>query len=113
MYAIRSYYGPGDADAIEGGGAPADLVHEDQAVLRGAMEDAGGLGHFHHEGGAAAGQIIRGSYPGEYLIHRADLRRHGRHCETTARITSYNVCYTKLLREGHQQQLLRIDHFGY
>src|ERR1700686_10999 len=57
--------GPGDGEAIEGGGAAADFVEEDEACGRGVMEDGGDLAHFDEEGGAAAGKIIAGADAGE------------------------------------------------
>src|SRR5690606_26025377 len=57
----------------EGAGAAADLVHQHQALAGGVVEDVGGLGHFHHEGGPAAGQIVGGTDAGEDAVHRADL----------------------------------------
>ena len=41
--------GPGDADAVEGGGAAADLVEDDEAFAGGVVEDVGGLLHLDHE----------------------------------------------------------------
>ena len=35
------------------------------------MQDIGSLGHFHHESGAATGQVIGGADPGKNLIERA------------------------------------------
>ena len=45
----------GDAHAVEGGGAPADLVQQHQAVGGGVLENIGHLAHFHHKGGLAGG----------------------------------------------------------
>ena len=60
--------GPGDGEAVEGGGAAADFVEEDQAGRRGVMEDGGDLAHFDEEGGAAAGKIIAGADAGEDAV---------------------------------------------
>ncbi|MNF71938.1 hypothetical protein D3C84_538970 [compost metagenome] len=43
------------------------------------MQDVGGLAHLHHEGGAAAGQVVAGAYAGEDAVHQrqfAACRRH-------------------------------------
>ncbi|KPM85644.1 hypothetical protein AOR10_24195, partial [Vibrio alginolyticus] len=71
--------GPGQRQAIEGAGAAADLVHQHQAFIGGVVQDAGGLGHLHHEGGASAGQVVRGADAGKDTVHRADLRLVCRH----------------------------------
>ena len=65
---------PGDGHAVEGGGAPADLVQDQQAVLRGAAEKLRHLRHLHHEGGLSGGQIVAGADAGEDAIHHADVR---------------------------------------
>ena len=46
--------GPGDGEAVEGGGAAADFVEDDEGFLGGVVEDEGGFGHLDHEGGLAA-----------------------------------------------------------
>ena len=51
--------GPGQRQAVEGAGAAADLVHQHQRGIAGVVQDVGGLLHLHHEGGAAAGQVVR------------------------------------------------------
>jgi len=61
-------YGPGDREAVEGGGAAADLVEEDEACGRGVMEDGGDLAHFDEECGAATGEIIAGADAGEDAV---------------------------------------------
>ena len=48
-------HGPGDREAIEGGGAAADLIEQHQGALAGVVKDVGGFGHLHHEGGLAGG----------------------------------------------------------
>ena len=37
---------PGDAEAVEVGGASADFVEDDEAFVHGAFDDAGGVDHF-------------------------------------------------------------------
>ncbi len=53
--------GPGDRQAVEGRGAAADLVEDDQRPLAGLVEDHGGLDHLDHEGRAAPRQIVGGA----------------------------------------------------
>ncbi len=53
--------GPGDGEAVEGGGAAADFVEQDEACGRGVIEDAGDFAHFDEERGAAAGEIVAGA----------------------------------------------------
>ena len=43
------------------------------------MQDVGGLGHFHHEGGAPAGDVIRRSHASEDAIHRPQYSTVGGH----------------------------------
>ena len=69
---------PGDRQAIEGGGAAADLIEQHQRSLAGVVQDVGGFGHLHHEGGLARGQIIYRPDPGEDSVRQADAGRAGR-----------------------------------
>ena len=50
--------GPGEGEAVVGGGAAAHLVQEHQRPGGGCVEDRGGFGHLDHEGGAAAGDVV-------------------------------------------------------
>ena len=68
----RLQHRPGDRQAVERRGAAADLVHHDQRARPGLMQDRGGLGHLHHEGGAAARQIVRRADTAEQPVHHAD-----------------------------------------
>src|ERR1700730_14621164 len=43
--------GPGDGEAVEGGGAAANFVEEHEARGRGVMEDGGDFAHFDEESG--------------------------------------------------------------
>ena len=60
--------GPRQRQSVEGAGAAADFVHEHQAPGRGVIEDIGRLGHFEHEGRAAAREIVGRADAGEYAI---------------------------------------------
>src|SRR6266481_9367385 len=67
-------YGPSDGEAVEGGGAAADLVEEDEACGRGVMEDGGDLAHFDEECGAATGEIIAGTDAREDAVGDGEFR---------------------------------------
>ena len=64
---------PGDRESVEGGGAAAHLVQNDQAPGRGRVQDDGRLGHLHHEGGPAPGQVVGGPDSGEDPVHDGQL----------------------------------------
>src|SRR6267154_4746552 len=66
-------YGPSDGEAVEGGGAAADFVEQDQAGGRGVIEDGGNFRHFDEEGGAAAGEIVAGADPREDAVDDGQL----------------------------------------
>ena len=78
--------GPGDGEAVEGGGAAADFVEQHQALRRGEIQNRGDFAHFHQKGGAAAREIVGGADAREDAIgdgqarlfggnERADLRQ--------------------------------------
>ena len=69
--------GPGDGDAVEGGGAAADFVKDDEGAGGGVVEDVGGFLHLDHEGGAAAGEVVAGANAGEDAVNEADLHLFG------------------------------------
>ena len=71
-------HGPGDREAVEGGGAAADLIEQHQRALAGVVQDVGGFAHLHHEGGLAAGQVVDGTDPGEDAIGDAEAGGAGR-----------------------------------
>ena len=70
---------PGDGEAVEGGGAAADLVEDDERARPRLVEDGGGLDHLDHEGRAAAGEIVGRADPAEQAVDDADPRRFRRH----------------------------------
>ena len=70
---------PGDRQAVEGRGAAADLVENDEGARGRLIEDRGGLDHLHHEGGAAAREIVGRADPREQAVDDADPRRFRRH----------------------------------
>ena len=65
---------PGDRQPVEGRGAAADLVEDDQRAFAGLIEDRRGLDHLDHEGRAPARQIVGGADAGEQPIDHADMR---------------------------------------
>ena len=75
LFAHKFQNGSGNAHAVKGGGAPADFIKNNQAVLRGVFKNIGNLAHFNHKGGAACCQIIRRADSGKHSIHNADIRR--------------------------------------
>ncbi len=70
---------PGDTDAVKSRGATTDLVQHNQAPGGRMIEDIGGLGHFHHKGRLATGEVVAGADPGEYTIDDADFGFAGRY----------------------------------
>ena len=71
--------GPGDREAVEGRGAAADLVEDDQRPRPAWLRIAAGLDHLDHEGRAAARQIVGGADAAEQPVDDADMRALGRH----------------------------------
>ena len=70
---------PGDREAVEGGGAAADLVENHQAVRCRLVEDGRGLDHLDHEGRSPARQIVGGADAAEQPVDDADGSGLGRH----------------------------------
>ncbi len=73
--------GPGDGESIEGRGAAADLVQQDEAPRRGVVQDAGGLDHLDEEGALAARQVVLRADAGQDAVDETDPgapRRHER-----------------------------------
>ena len=64
---------PRDGDAVERGGAAADLVQQHEGAARGAVQDRAGLAHLDHERGLAPREVVRRAHPGEQPIHDSDL----------------------------------------
>ena len=64
--------GPGDGEAVERCGAAADFVDHDEGARAGLVQDGGGLGHFDHECGTAAREVVGGADAGEQPIYDAD-----------------------------------------
>ena len=68
----------GQALPVKGGGAPADLIQDEEALGGGLPQDLRDLAHLHHEGGAAAGEVVAGADAGEDPVHQADPGGGGR-----------------------------------
>ncbi|KAG0936660.1 hypothetical protein G6F31_015709 [Rhizopus arrhizus] len=77
--------GPRQRQAVVGGCATADFVHQHQAVRRAGRQDGGRLGHFHHEGRASTRQIVGGADAGEDAVDLADAGARGGHETADAR----------------------------
>src|SRR5690606_1481635 len=67
---VQRFYGsPGNGEAVEGCGAAADLVEDDERAAGGAIEDGGGFDHFDHEGRAAMGDVVGSADAGEEPVN--------------------------------------------
>src|SRR5690606_3346161 len=64
--------GLGQRQPVVGRSAAPDLVHQHQRLLGGVVQDVAGLGHLHHEGGLAAGEVVAGANAGEDAVDRTD-----------------------------------------
>ena len=66
-------HAPGDREPVEGRGAAADFVEDDEAALGGVVHDIGGLVHLDHEGRLAAREVVVRADPREDAIDETDL----------------------------------------
>ena len=73
------HYCTGDGHPVVGGCSPADFIQEDQRTFREIVQDHRSLEHLDHEGGLSAGDIVRGSDPGEKLVEESEPDLVGRH----------------------------------
>ena len=64
---------PGYGEPVEGRGAAADFVQNDQRALAGLIEDRRGLDHLDHESRVAARQIVGGADAREQPVDDADM----------------------------------------
>ena len=69
---------PGDREPVEGRGAAADLVEDDEGAGRRLVQDRRRLDHLDHEGRAAAREVVGRADPGEQAVDDADPRLAGR-----------------------------------
>ena len=103
--------GPREREAVEGRSAAADFVHQHEALRRRVVEDRGGFGHFDHERGAAAGQVVGGADAREDAIDRAERRAPRRHIaahvshQRDQRGLAHEGRFTAHVRAGDQEQL--------
>ena len=70
---------PGDREPVEGRGAAADLVEDDQRARARLVEDRRRLDHLDHEGRAAAREIVGRADAAEQPVDDADMGRPRRH----------------------------------
>ena len=70
---------PRDAEAVERGGAAADLVEHDEAPRSGAVQDVGGFLHLDHERRLPARDVVRCADARVDAIDDPDLRARRRH----------------------------------
>ena len=70
-------HGAGNGHAVKGGGAASDLVQNQQTPGRGVGQNLRHLGHLHHKGGLAHGEVVGGADAGENAVHDADAGRLG------------------------------------
>ena len=64
---------PGNRQAIESGGSPADFIENDQRPVSGLVENCGRFDHLHHEGRSSAGQVVSSTDTGEQPVDDADM----------------------------------------
>ena len=69
---------PGDGHAVVGGGAPSDLVQDEQGAGGGVFQHLGHLRHLHHKGGLARAQVVGRPDAGEHPVHHPDPGGPGR-----------------------------------
>src|SRR5260370_23216761 len=65
--------GPSDGEAVERGGAAANLVEQHEARGRGVIEDGSDFGHFDEERRAAAREIVAGADAREDAVDNGQL----------------------------------------
>ena len=106
-------HGPGDAEAIEGRRAPADLVEHDEAARRRGVEDARGLLHLHHERRLPARDVVGRADAGVDAVDDRQLglpRRHEGaglgHQAEQGRLSQVRALAAHV-RPGDDEQLLR------
>ena len=73
------HHRPRDGQAVEGGGAAADLVQQHQATRREVVQDRRRLHHLDQERRLAAREVVLRAHAGEDPIDQPQPRRAGRH----------------------------------
>ena len=66
-------HAPGDGEPVEGRGAAADFVEDDETAVGRVVEDGGGLVHLDHEGGLSAREVVARADTGENAVDQSDL----------------------------------------
>ncbi len=66
--------GPGKAHPVVGRGSAPDLVQDNEAPLRGGVQDARRLGHLDHERGLSARQPVLRPNPREDAVYHPERR---------------------------------------
>src|SRR5512147_673817 len=64
---------PGNAQAVIGAGATADLIQQNQTSAGCAVENMGALGHFDHKRTLPCGEIIGCADAGKNPVHQSDM----------------------------------------
>ncbi len=72
-------YGPRQAQAIERGGAATDFVEDDEAAVRGRVQNGGRLLHLDHERRLAACDVVGRADARKDAVHDRELRALRRH----------------------------------
>ena len=73
------HHGAGDGHAVIGRSTSADFVINNQTLFGGVFEDVGDFGHFHHESGSTASQVIACADTRQDAIDRTDASACCRH----------------------------------
>ena len=71
--------GSSERQAVKRRGAAADFVHQHKAAVGGMTQNEGRLGHLHHEGGTAVGQVVGCADAGLHAVDGTDLGGRGGH----------------------------------
>ena len=71
--------GAGQCQAVEGGSASPNFVHQHQALWRGRVQDLRAFGHLQHEGGLGVGQIVGRANAGMNRVDWPQRAGRGRH----------------------------------
>ncbi len=109
---------PGDREPVEGGGAPADFVEDDEGRFRGAVEDGGGFDHFDHEGRAALRDVVGGPDAGKDTVDHPDMGAGGGHVaahlrqDGDQRVLAQEGRFTAHIGAGHQPELAAVTVLG-
>ena len=74
----------GQGQAIKGGGAATNFVHEHQRQRRGTVQNLSSFGHFQHERRLGIGQVIGSTDAGVNGINGAKPATAGRHMTANA-----------------------------